>query len=59
MATIIPFTVSLRATSSRRALDRLTSTYARSHPTHVSPMVGCYLCLHSVPRRRQELAAAA
>ena len=59
MATIIPFTVSLRATSSRRALDRLTASYARSHVTHVSPLVGCYHCLHGVPRRPQELAAAA
>jgi hypothetical protein len=31
------------------ALERLTAVYARSHHSHVTPIVGCYLCLHNVP----------
>ena len=59
MSSIIPFTVARRATTSRRALERLTAAYARSHHDHASPLVGCYLCLHNVSRRPQALAAAA
>jgi hypothetical protein len=59
MSSIIPFTLARRATTSRRALERLTAAYARAHHERVSPLVGCYLCLHSAPRRPRELAAAA
>ena len=41
------------------ALERLTAAYALSHHTHVTPLVGCYLCLRNAPRRPRELAAAA
>jgi len=59
MSSIIPFRLARRATTSRRALERLTAAYAGSHHEHESPLVGCYLCLHNVPRRLRELAAAA
>jgi hypothetical protein len=41
------------------ALERLTRAFARSHHAHMTPIVGCYLCLHNVARRPLELAAAA
>ena len=48
-----------RPTRRPTALERLTSAFARSHQAHVSPIVGCYLCLHGVPRCFGGLAAAA
>ena len=59
MSSIIPFTLSRRATTDRRALDRLIGAYARAHDAHESPLVGCYLCLHGVARRSVELSVAA
>ena len=59
MTSIIPFTLSRRATTNRRALDRLIAAYARTHDAHEAPLVGCYLCLHGVARRTDDLAAAA
>ena len=59
MSNIIPFRASRRAASERTALDALIAAYARVHDEHVSPLVGCYLCLHDVPRQRRELAKAA
>jgi hypothetical protein len=41
------------------ALERLTAAYGRSHHTHVTPIVGCYLCLHDAPRLPLQLASAA
>jgi len=42
------------------ALDRVIAHYARSHGTHVSPIVGCYQCLHGERRVASlELSAAA
>jgi hypothetical protein len=42
------------------ALDRVIAQFARSHVTHISPIVGCYQCLHNEPRvtSRALLAAA-
>jgi hypothetical protein len=34
----------------RISLDLLIARYARAHATHVSPIVGCYQCLHDEPR---------
>jgi hypothetical protein len=42
------------------ALDRVIARFARSHSMHVSPIVGCYQCLHNEPRvASRELPAAA
>jgi hypothetical protein len=49
----------IRTTRIPTALERLTAAFARSHHLHVTPIVGCYLCLHNVPRRPVELASAA
>jgi hypothetical protein len=44
----------------RISLDLLIARYARAHATHVSPIVGCYQCLHEEPRVvSRELPAAA
>ena len=59
MSSRILFRVARRATSERTALDSLIAAYARVHDEHVSPLMGCYLCLHDEPRRRRELAKAA
>ncbi len=59
MPSIIPFRVARRAASQRSALDSLVAAYARVHDEHVSPLVGCYLCLHDEPRHHRELARAA
>jgi hypothetical protein len=40
-------------------LDIVIARYARSHGTHESPIVGCYLCLTGAPRIVRELRAAA
>jgi len=58
MTTISPFKP-VRQPDDVHALDRLTAAYARVHADHESPLVGCYLCLHNEPRRREVLAAAA
>jgi hypothetical protein len=47
------------ATRKASALERLTRAFARSHYAHVTPIVGCYLCLHDVVRRPFEFASAA
>jgi hypothetical protein len=47
------------ATDKPSALERLTAAYGRSHHAHVTPIVGCYLCLHDAARRPLELASAA
>jgi hypothetical protein len=49
----------VRTTRIATPLERLTVAYARSHGTHETPLVGCYLCLHNAPRRPRELASAA
>jgi hypothetical protein len=59
MATISPFKPVRPHTADIHALERLTAGYAKVHADHESPLVGCYLCLHGVPRRPRELAAAA
>jgi hypothetical protein len=59
MSSLIPFRLSRRAASERTALDTLVAAYGRVHYEHVSPLVGCYLCLHDEPRRRRQLAKAA
>lgn len=60
MSSTIPFKPARpAATVKTGALERLTAAYALVHDTHISPLVGCYLCLHNVPRRPRELAAAA
>ena len=44
------------------ALDRVIAYHARGHEMHVSPIVGCYQCLHNEPRvasQGLELPAAA
>ena len=43
-------------------LDIVVARHARSHDDHVSPIVGCYLCLHGValaaaPATRRAAAA--
>jgi hypothetical protein len=40
-------------------LDIVIARYARQHGDHVSPLVGCYLCLTGVPHAARELRAAA
>jgi hypothetical protein len=42
------------------ALDRVIAQFVRSHATHISPILGCYQCLHNEPRvtSRALLAAA-
>ena len=50
-AGLIPTKVSL--------LDIVIARYARQHGDHVSPLVGCYLCLTGVPHTVRELRAAA
>jgi hypothetical protein len=40
-------------------LDRVIARLARAHGAHVTPIVGCYMCLHNEARAPQELAAAA
>jgi hypothetical protein len=54
MTSTIPFRRRRVAAPGRHALQRLTAAYGRSHDSHVSPLVGCYLCLHDVPRGRVE-----
>jgi hypothetical protein len=34
----------------RISLDLLIARYSQVHATHLSPIVGCYLCLHDEPR---------
>ena len=42
------------------ALDRVIAYHDRGHGMHVSPIVGCYQCLHNEPRvAGLELPAAA
>ncbi len=42
------------------ALDRVVAQFARSHAMHITPILGCYQCLHGEPRIIvRELAAAA
>lgn len=41
------------------ALDRVVTRFARSHALHVSPIVGCYLCLHNEPRTAAMVLPAA
>ncbi len=42
------------------ALDRVVARFARAHFLHISPIVGCYECLHNEPRvPRSRLLAAA
>lgn len=40
-------------------LDIAIARHARRHDSHVSPLVGCYLCLIGFPRSVRELRAAA
>ncbi len=40
-------------------LDIVIARHARNHGTHVSPLVGCYLCLIGFPHVVRELRAAA
>jgi hypothetical protein len=40
-------------------LDIVIARYARNHGSHVSPLVGCYLCLTGVPHTARERRAAA
>lgn len=40
-------------------LDIVIARHARNHADHVSPLVGCYLCLTGVPHEVRELRAAA
>jgi hypothetical protein len=40
-------------------LDIVIARHARNHGNHVSPLVGCYLCLTGVPHDARELRAAA
>lgn len=50
---------SRRAPTSPSALDRVVARFARSHAVHVSPIVGCYLCLHNEPRTAVKALPAA
>ena len=46
--------------SAPSALDRVVVRFARAHHLHISPIVGCYQCLHNAPRvATSELDAAA
>ena len=40
-------------------LDIVIARYARQHDRHVSPLVGCYMCLTGVPLSARGLRAAA
>ena len=57
--------IALHATrASRRvarpsALDLVIARFAREHDRHVSPIVGCYLCLHNIARAPRALLVAA
>ena len=59
MSSIIQLKTALDPATGKTALERLTAAYARSHDEHEAPVVGCYRCLHNVPRRPRELASAA
>ena len=61
MSSPIPFKTIAHPAARVSALDRLIAIYAQRHHGHDAPLVGCYLCLHGVPRQPQprELAAAA
>lgn len=53
-------TKSTASTPSRLSLlDIVIARHARSHGTHVAPLVGCYLCLTGVPHAARELRTAA
>ena len=41
------------------ALDLVIARFAREHDWHVTPIVGCYLCLHNVARAPGALRIAA
>jgi hypothetical protein len=60
----MPATIEFRfptrpASRKASALERVTRAFGRSHHAHVTPIVGCYLCLHNVARLPLGLAAAA
>ncbi len=40
-------------------LDIVIARHARNHGDHVSPLVGCYLCLIGFPHEVRELRLAA
>ena len=40
-------------------LDIVIARHARNHGNHVSPLVGCYLCLIGFPHEVRELRLAA
>ena len=57
MSQVITFKTISAAKSS--PLDRVIARFALAHGSHLSPIVGCYLCLHNEARPSKELAAAA
>jgi hypothetical protein len=60
MSKIIAFPrVSARNPVRLTALDLVIARFAREHDQHVSPIVGCYLCLHGLSREIRVLRIAA
>jgi hypothetical protein len=61
MSSILQFKIAAqRRVPVPTALDVVVARFAREHDAHVSPIVGCYMCLHNEPgRKSQEMRAAA
>jgi len=59
--------ISLKAIAARKStrpsvLDLVVARFDREHDDHVTPIVGCYACLHNEPREaraRREVRIAA
>jgi hypothetical protein len=61
MSSILAFKIAAQKRAPKStALDLVVARFAREHDEHLSPILGCYLCLHNEPRSEaRELPAAA
>ena len=61
MSSILTFKIAAQKRAPKSTpLDFVVARFAREHDEHLSPMFGCYLCLHNEPRSKaRELPAAA
>jgi hypothetical protein len=57
MSSVIAF--DRRHTAKPSALDLVIARFARDHDQHITPIVGCYLCLHHVARASRAILIAA